>query len=131
MDRIFTLFKGGVAALGGCIVFMLGGLDELLCALIALILLDYLSGLMGAVHNKALSSEIGFKGIAKKALCLLVVSMAYIIGRVTSAALPLREIVIMFFVVNEALSILENAARAGIPIPDKLKSLLAQLKPPA
>lgn len=123
-----TVIKAVLATVGGGIVFWLGGLDQLLTALIAVIILDYLTGVLKAVHSKALSSEIGFKGIAKKVLTLVVVALAFIIESLTTHALPLREIVIMFFIANEGISILENAVGTGLPVPAKLRDILAQLK---
>lgn len=128
MEGLLLFIKGALAAVGGFIVYWLGGLDQLLIALIAMVVLDYMTGLLAAWHNKTLSSAVGFRGIAKKVMLLGVVALAYIIERITSDSLPLREIAIMFFVVNEALSVLENAAKTGLPIPDKLKEVLQQLK---
>lgn len=124
---LFTI-KAAIAAVGGGIAYWLGGLDQLLTALLVVIVLDYLTGILKAIHNRELSSEIGFKGIAKKVMCLLVVALAFVIENVTAHTLPLREIVIMFFIANEGLSILENAAGAGLPVPQKLVEILAQLK---
>ena len=123
-----TIIKAALATVGGGIAFWLGGLDQLLSALIAAMVLDYLTGILRAIHRKALSSEIGFKGIAKKALTLVVVALSFIIESLTAHALPLREIVIMFFIANEGISILENAAGTGLPIPARLREVLAQLR---
>lgn len=128
MERTFTALKGIAAAIGGFAVFWLGGIDELLIALIGAVVLDYITGLLAAWHTRMLSSEIGFRGIAKKVMLLSVVALAFIIERVTGDSLPLREITIMFFVVNEGLSVLENAARIGLPLPKKLLEVLRQLE---
>ena len=120
--------KAGIAAVSGCVLNWLGGLDELLIALIAVLVLDYATGLLAAWYGKALSSAQGFRGIAKKVMALTVVALAYTIESVTGGAFPLREITIMFFVVNESLSILENAAKTGLPIPDRIKNALSQLR---
>ena len=120
--------KSVAAAVGGWIIYWLGGLDQLLTALIAVIVLDYLTGVLRAVHQRALSSEIGFSGIAKKIFCMALVALAFVIEEITVKALPLREIVILFFIANEGVSILENAAGTGIPIPVKLREVLQQLR---
>ena len=118
--------KAVISSVLGSVAYWLGGLDQLLAALMTLVVLDYASGLIAAWHNKELSSRIGFQGIAKKIMTMAVVVLAYTVQGV--AGIPLREITIMFFIVNEALSVLENAAEIGLPIPEKLKSVLKQLK---
>lgn len=117
-----------IAAIGGFVVYWLGGLDRLLIALLAVVVLDYLTGVLKAIHNRTLSSELGFRGISKKVLCFIVVALAYVVEGLTAHSLPLREVVIVFFVANEGLSILENAAQTGLPVPDRLKAVLAQLR---
>lgn len=128
MVNALNAIKFGFATVGGVIVFWLGGLDRLLAALIAVIVLDYLTGIIKAIHTKTLSSRVGFDGIAKKVQALVVVALAFIIENLTAHTLPLREIVIMFFVANEGISILENAAGTGLPIPARLRAVLVQLK---
>lgn len=128
MDKLLLILKGVAAFVGGGIVYWLGGLDNLLVALLAVLVLDYATGLLAAAHNKELSSAIGWKGIVKKVITLIVVALAYVIDMLTGDALPLREIAIMFFVVNEGLSILENAAKTGLPIPKKIRDALLQLR---
>jgi len=126
MNEFTLLVKSGVAAVGGFIAYWLGGIDQLLTALLVMAVLDYSTGLLAAWQSKTLSSQIGFKGIIKKIMTLAVVVLAYTVEGL--AGVPLREITIMFFVVNEALSILENAAKTGLPIPKKLQEVLQQLK---
>ena len=128
MEHAIFWIKSVFAAAGGLCVYWLGGLDSVLTVLLFVIVLDYASGLIAAWHNRVLNSAAGFRGIAKKIMSLLVVALAYIIERAAGGTFPLREITIMFFVVNEALSILENAGKIGLPIPEKLKEALAQLK---
>lgn len=125
---MLNIIKGLIAAVGGGVAYWLGGLDKLLTALLVLIIVDYITGIAKAVHNKALSSEVGFRGIAKKVLTLSVVALAFVLDQVTGGVLPLREVTIVFFIANEGLSILENAAGTGLPIPQKLMDALAQLK---
>lgn len=113
---------------GGFLAYWLGGLDAILICLIAMIVLDYITGVLAAVYNGTVSSEIGWKGIVKKVITMLVVALAFIIETATGNTFAIREIVIMFFIVNEAISMLENVTATGIKIPDKLKSILEQIK---
>ena len=100
----------------------------MMIALIVLMVLDYLSGVMCAIADKKLSSAIGFKGICKKVLILMLVGVANIIDiHVVGTGAVLRGAVICFYLSNEGLSLLENAAYLGLPIPDKLREILAQL----
>ncbi len=119
----------GFAAVGGALGWFIGGLDGFLYALIAFVVIDYLTGLLAAGVQKKLSSEVGFKGIAKKIAVFLLVGIANIIDvDVIQNGTALRTAVIFFYLSNEGLSILENAGNIGLPIPEKLKTMLAQLK---
>ena len=117
----------GGGAIGGFFVFLLGGWDKLIQALLLLMVIDYISGLIKAITQKELSSKVGFKGIGKKVLTLLVVAVAVIAENMIGIP-AMREIVIMFFAVNEALSILENAGQSGLKLPPKLKESLIQIR---
>ncbi|MFR9280672.1 holin family protein [Levyella massiliensis] len=116
------------AAIGGWLGYYLGGFDGLLYALIAFVICDYVTGIMCAVSDKNLSSEVGFKGIAKKVVIFILVAVANIIDTnvITQGAI-LRTAVIFFYLSNEGLSLVENATHLGLPVPDKLKAVLAQL----
>ena len=106
----------------------MGGMDGLLIALIVLMTLDYISGVMCAIMDKSLSSAVGFRGIAKKVLILMLVGVANILDiHVVGEGSALRGAVIAFYMSNEGLSLLENAAHIGLPVPDPLKNALAQL----
>lgn len=119
----------GFAAIGGALGWFIGGLDGFLYALIAFVVIDYLTGLLAAGAQKKLSSEVGFKGIAKKIAIFLLVGIANIIDvNVIQNGTALRTAVIFFYLSNEGLSILENAGNIGLPIPEKLKTMLSQLK---
>ena len=119
----------GCAAIGGALGWFIGGLDGFLYALIAFVVIDYLTGLLAAGVQKKLTSEVGFKGIAKKIAIFLLVGIANIIDvDVIQNGTALRTAVIFFYLSNEGLSILENAGNIGLPIPEKLKTMLAQLK---
>jgi len=127
MEKLFNWISVVGGTIGGLLVTFFGGLDKIMIALIILIVLDYITGLLKAIYNKNLSSEIGFKGIIRKVLILIVVGVSVLIQN--SFGIPaIREIVIMFFAINEAISLLENASQMGLPIPEKLKEVLLQLR---
>ena len=128
IDLIWAKIQVAITAIGGWIGWFLGGVDGMLIALIVLMALDYLSGVMCAIVDKKLSSAIGFKGICKKVLILMLVGVANIIDvHVVGTGAVLRGADICFYLSNEGLSLLENAAYLGLPIPDKLREILAQL----
>ena len=128
IDLIWTKVQIAITALGGWLGYFLGGMDGLLIALIVLMTLDYVSGVMCAIIDKKLSSAVGFKGICKKVFILMLVGVAHIIDlHVVGTGSALRGAVICFYMSNEGLSLLENAAHIGLPIPDKLRDILSQL----
>ncbi len=120
-------FSAVLATVFGYVTKFLGGFDSLLLTLIILIVVDYVTGVIGAIYEKKLSSSVGYKGIIKKIIMILVVGVAVTLQRIMPEGLPLREITILFFIANEGLSVLENAAKI-IPLPQKLKDVLFQLK---
>ncbi len=129
MDKFFNWVSVVVGIFGGVFAWAFGAWDKLLCALITLIILDYITGLLKGWYTKRLSSEIGFKGIAKKIVILIMVVTANVLQTVIGDKIMLREIVIMFFIANEGLSLLENCAEInGGNIPKKLKDVLLQLR---
>ena len=116
------------AALGGWLGWFLGGCDGLLYALIAFVVVDYITGVMCAVVDKKLSSEVGFKGIFKKILIFLLVGIANLLDvNIIGNGSVLRTAAIFFYLSNEGVSLLENATHLGLPVPEKLKSVLQQL----
>ena len=116
------------SAVGGWLGHFLGGCDGLLYALIAFVVIDYITGVMCAIINKQLSSEVGFKGIFRKVLIFLLVGIANIIDvQVIGTGAVLRTAVIFFYISNEGVSLLENAGHLGLPIPEKIKTVLEQL----
>ena len=128
IDIIWAKIQMAVAAIGGWLGYFLGGMDGLMIALIIFMVLDYITGLMCAVIDKKLSSAVGFKGICKKVLILMLVGVAHIVDlHVVGTGGALRSAVVCFYLSNESVSMLENAAHLGLPIPEKLKSVLAQL----
>ncbi len=128
VDLIWAKIQVAITAIGGWLGFFLGGLDGLLIALIIFMVLDYVTGIMCAVLDKTLSSRVGFRGIFKKALILIMVGIANVVDvHVVGTGSALRGAVICFYLSNEGLSLLENAAYIGLPIPEKLKEILSQL----
>ena len=116
------------AAIGGWLGYFLGGCDGLLVALVVFVAVDYITGVMCAVSDKKLSSEVGFKGICRKVLIFLLVGIANIVDvQVIGTGSVLRTAVIFFYLSNEGVSLLENAAHLGLPVPEKMKDILAQL----
>ena len=117
-----------LSVIGGGIGFFLGGMDGVLTALMTFMVLDYLTGVMCAIVDKKLSSTVGFRGICRKVLILVMVGMAHMVDQyMIGNGSALRGIVIYFYLSNEGLSLMENAAYLGLPIPEKLKEALAQL----
>ncbi len=124
--KAFNIFSVISSLIGGVLTYMFGGFDMLLKALIALVVLDYITGIIKGICIKSLSSELGFKGLLKKILILIIVALSVIIQKTVNNSVPIREIVIVFFICNEGLSIIENAAEF-VPIPQKLRNILLQL----
>ena len=128
-EKAVMWIKGAIAALGGAAAYLWGPWDALINALIALVALDYVTGVICAAANKRLSSEIGFKGLIKKALIFALVAVAGVADKVMPATnQAIRAAVILFYIANEAISILENAAELGLPVPEKLKAVLIKTK---
>lgn len=130
MAKTFTMLKGGAAALGGVAGFFLGEMDGLLLALVGLIVLDYITGLLVGWYRRKLSSRTGSKGLAKKCFILCVVAVGHILDTqlLGGGASVCRSAVIGFYIANEGLSILENAGKLGVPLPQKLRAALEQLR---
>ena len=118
-----------LAAICTAIGFLFGSADGLIIALVVLIVMDYISGVIAAVVEKRLSSEIGAKGIAKKVFMLLIVAVANIVDiNVIGEGHVLRAVTVVFYIANECISLIENAGRLGVPVPKKLLDVLAQLR---
>ena len=129
MKEFWNVIQLVFAAIGGWLGWFLGGCDGLLYALIAFVVVDYVTGVMCAVVDKKLSSAVGFRGIFKKVLIFLLVGVANILdAQVIGTGCVLRTAVIFFYLSNEGISILENTAIIGLPVPQKLKDVLEQLK---
>ena len=128
MKELWNTAQVIFAAIGGWLGCFLGGCDGLLIALVVFVAVDYLTGVICAVSDKKLSSEVGFKGICRKVLIFLLVGIANIVDvQVIGTGSVLRTAVIFFYLSNEGVSLLENAAHLGLPVPEKMKDILAQL----
>lgn len=128
MKEFWNAVQFVFTAVGGWLGYFLGGCDGLLYALIAFVAIDYITGVMCAINDKALSSEVGFKGICRKVLIFLLVGIANILDlNVIRTGSVLRTAVIFFYISNEGVSLLENASHLGLPVPQKIKAVLEQL----
>ena len=128
MKEIWTYIQMAFAAIGGWLGWFLGGFDGFLYALVTFVVIDYVTGLMCAILEKKLSSVIGARGIFKKVVIFTLVGVAHIIdSRIFGDGSAIRTAVIFFYLSNEGISIIENASKIGLPIPQKLKDILAQL----
>lgn len=127
MEKMFNSVSVAFGVIGGLIVSFLGGWDGLAITLVSFIVLDWITGLLKAIYNKNLSSYTGFRGIIKKVVILIVVGVTVLLEK--NMGIPaIREIVMMFFIANEGISLLENVSQMGVPFPDKLKKILIQLR---
>lgn len=128
-NKFFDIIKITFTSIGGFLGAILGGVDGFLYALIILIVCDYITGVFVAIINKKVSSEIGFKGILKKISIFVLVALGYVIdSKVIGQGCVIRTATICFYIANEGISILENCGNLGLPIPQKLKDVLAQIK---
>ena len=128
IDIIWAKIQIAITALGGWLGYFLGGMDGLLIALLVFVILDYLTGVMRAIADHELSSAIGFKGICRKVLIFALVGVGHVLDtHVVGTGSALRSAVICFYLSNEAISLFENAAHLGLPVPDKLREILSQL----
>lgn len=128
MKEFWNMIQLAFTAVGGWLGYFLGGCDGLLIALVMFAVVDYLTGVMCAISDKKLSSQVGFRGICRKVLIFLLVGIANVLDvQVIGTGSVLRTAVIFFYLSNEGVSLLENAAHLGLPVPEKLKDVLEQL----
>lgn len=128
MKEFWNVIQLVFTAIGGWLGYFLGGCDGLLYALLAFVVLDYITGVMCAISDKKLSSSVGFKGICRKVIIFALVGIGHILDTyIFGEAGVLRTAVIFFYLSNEGLSLMENASYLGLPIPAKLKDVLEQL----
>ncbi|EGO86524.1 phage holin family protein [Clostridium botulinum C] len=128
MKNVIETIQIVFATIGGYIGWFLGGVDGFMYALITFVIIDYLTGLMVAVLEKKLSSEVGFRGIFKKVLIFVFVGIGNIVDvHLIKKGSAIRTATIFFYISNEGISIIENSAKIGLPVPKKLQDILAQL----
>lgn len=127
IEKLFNWISLLIGIAGGVLAHYMGGWDILLRTILFLAVCDYVTGCIKAIYMKRLSSEIGFKGLLKKIVMFIVIAVSYIIQELIGGAIPLREVVIMFYIANEGISLLENAA-IFVPIPERLKDVLLQIR---
>ena len=128
MKEFWNMIQIIFTAVGGWLGYFLGGCDGLLIALVVFAVTDYITGVMCAIADKKLSSESGFKGICRKVIIFMLVGIAHVLDvNVIATGSVLRTAVIFFYLSNEGVSLLENAAHLGLPVPEKLKDVLEQL----
>lgn len=128
MKEFWNMIQMVFTMLGGWLGYFLGGCDGLLFALVVFVVMDYITGLMCAVADKNLSSEVGFRGICRKVLIFMMVGIANVLDmQIIGTGSVLRTAVIFFYLSNEGVSLLENAAHLGLPVPVKLKKVLEQI----
>ena len=128
IDLIWAKIQIAFTALGGWLGYFLGGTDGLLIALLIFVVLDYVTGVLCAIEDKSLSSAVGFRGIMRKVIIFMLVGVGHILDvHVVGTGSALRTAVIFFYLSNEGVSLLENAAHLGLPVPEKLKAVLEQL----
>ena len=129
MKQMITVVQYVFAAIGGFMGWFLGGLDGFVYALVVFVVVDYITGVLAAIVEKKVSSEIGFKGICKKVVIFCLVGIAHILdSQIIKTGSVVRTATIFFYISNEGISTIENAARIGLPVPKKLIDVLAQLK---
>ena len=128
MKEFWNIIQLILSGIGGWLGYFLGGCDGLLYALLAFVVIDYITGIMCAIADHSLSSEVGFKGICRKVLIFLLVGIAHILDvHVIGSGGVLRTAIIFFYISNEGVSLLENSAHLGLPVPEKIKVVLEQL----
>lgn len=128
MREFWNICHAIITMIGGWLGWFLGGCDGLVIALVIFVVIDYITGVMCATVDHRLNSEIGFRGICKKIVIFMLIGVAQIIDtNVIGSGAVLRTAVLFFYLANEGLSIIENAAHLGLPIPEKLKAVLEQL----
>lgn len=129
MDKLDNYFKFFIVGMGTGVTWLFGTWDIPLKVLVAFIALDYATGVLRAIVNKEVSSNVGLIGIARKAVIFIVLIVAVLLDRLLNTGTwAFRTLVAYFYIANEGISLLENAVSLGVPVPDKLKEILLQLK---
>lgn len=128
MDKIFNWTSTVIGIVGGFFAAIFGQWDSILWALLVIMVLDYLTGVIKAVYTKNVSSEVGFKGLLKKITILIIVALSNVLQQITGDNVAIREIVIMFYIANEGISVLENVAVIYPRMPKAIKDILLQIR---
>lgn len=128
MDRIFNWTSTVIGIVGGYFAAIFGQWDSILWALLVIMVLDCLTGVIKAIYTKTMSSEIGFKGLLKKITVLIIVALSNVLQQITGDNVAIREIVIMFYVANEGISVLENVVVIYPRMPKAIKDILLQIR---
>mgnify|MGYP000659578411 FL=1 len=128
MDKIFNWTSTVIGIVGGYFAAIFGRWDSILWALLVIMVLDCLTGVIKAIYTKTMSSEIGFKGLLKKITILIIVALSNVLQQITGDNVAIREIVIMFYVANEGISVLENVAVIYPQMPKAIKDILLQIR---
>lgn len=128
MDKIFNWTSTVIGIVGGFFVAIFGQWDSILWALLVIMVLDCLTGVIKAIYTKTMSSEIGFKGLLKKITILIIVALSNVLQQITGDNVAIREIVIMFYVANDGISVLENVAVIYPQMPKAIKDILLQIR---
>jgi len=128
MERLDVIYKTGAAAVGAVVGYLFGGWSELLGILLALVILDYVTGVLAASREGNLRSAVGFKRIPKKVMIFALVAVGHLIDRAVGTNGLFRDATIFFYLANELLSIIENAGRIGLPVPEQIKQAVEVLK---
>lgn len=127
MNNIINTIKIGCSFVGTILGYFFGGFDVMMITLLLFMVADYITGIIKAIIEKKMSSKIGAKGILKKVMILILVGVTNLLG-IAIEIEGLRYIIISFYLANEGISIIENASIIGVPIPQKIKDVLEQLK---
>lgn len=128
MNKYETIYRMIAAALGAVTGYLYGGWSPLIQILLTFVVIDYLSGLLAAAYTGTLSSKIGFRGIAKKVMLFSIVAVAHLADAAVGFGHVIMDATVYFYLANELLSILENAGRTGLPVPDQIKNAVSILK---
>jgi toxin secretion/phage lysis holin len=127
MDKYTAMYIGAVSLTGSIASLLFGGISKLLLFLVAFVIVDYITGVLAALVEKKLSSRVGFKGIAQKVFIFALVSIAHVLDTILGTTV-IMDVTILFYLVNEFISIMENANRLGVPIPELLKKMIEIVK---
>jgi toxin secretion/phage lysis holin len=127
MDKYTAMYIGAVSLTGSIASLLFGGISKLLLFLVAFVIVDYITGILAALVEKKLSSRVGFKGIAQKVFIFALVSIAHVLDIILGTTV-IKDVTILFYLVNECISIMENANRLGVPIPGLLKKMIEIVK---